>query len=95
MSGLIIALIVIGVIVVIAFVLIGIYNGLVRRACVSRRPGRASTSSQAASSLVPNLVETVKGYASHERETLEAVTRARSTADNAGTARRPRRRTTC
>ena len=35
--------------------------------------------------LIPNLIETVKGYASHERETFEQVVKARSMAMNAGT----------
>ncbi|MDZ7838239.1 MAG: LemA family protein [Actinomycetota bacterium] len=35
--------------------------------------------------LIPNLVETVKGYAAHEKETLQKVIEARNTAINAGT----------
>ncbi len=61
--------------------LIGLYNGLVR----ARNEVDASWSGidvelRRRHDLVTNLVETVKGYAAHERGTLEAVTRARSAA---------------
>jgi LemA protein len=77
----------VAVAVVLALILMGMYNGLVR----SRLQVREAWSSidiqlKRRSSLIPNLVETVKGYASHERETLENVTRARAQLDNAGTA---------
>jgi LemA protein len=85
--GLIIAIVVVVVIVLLVVTLIGMYNGLVR----SRLQVREAWSSidiqlKRRSSLIPNLVETVRGYASHERETLESVTRARAMLDSAGTA---------
>lgn len=84
---LIIVLVVIGVIVILGFVLVGMYNGLVRaRLRVREAWSGIDIQLKRRSSLIPNLVETVRGYASHERETLENVTRARSQLDNAGTA---------
>jgi LemA protein len=83
----IVILVVIGVIVILGFVLVGMYNGLVRgRLRVREAWSGIDIQLKRRSSLIPNLVETVRGYAAHERETFESVTRARSQLDNAGTA---------
>jgi LemA protein len=78
----IIAVVVIGLI----FVVIGMYNGLVRaRLRVREAWSGIAVQLKRRTDLVPNLVETVKGYASHEREVFENVTRARSMLQQAGT----------
>ena len=83
--SLIIVLVVIAIIVVLGFVLIGMYNGLVRgRLRVREAWSSIDIQLKRRSSLIPNLEQTVKGYASHERETLENVTRARAQLDTAG-----------
>ena len=73
--------IVLGVIVVIVLWVITVYNGLV---AMRQRVGQAfadiDVQLKQRHDLIPNLVETVKGYAAHERGTLEAVTQARNTA---------------
>ena len=87
MSGLTIALIVIVVIVVIlAIALIAMYNNLVRmRNRVDNAWAQVNVQLQRRLDLIPNLVETVKGYASHESGTLQAVTEARTAAMSATT----------
>jgi LemA protein len=78
--------IVIGVIVVIALYLIVVYNRLVSlRQVVGQAWSDISVQLKQRHDLVPNLVETVKGYAAHERGTLEAVTNARNAAVAANT----------
>ena len=73
--------IVLGVIVVIVLWVITVYNGLV---AMRQRVGQAfadiDVQLKQRHDLIPNLVETVKGYAAHERGTLEAVIQARNTA---------------
>jgi LemA protein len=75
------------VILILAIVLpgIGMYNGLVKGdEGVKAAWAQVENQLQRRMDLIPNLVETVKGYASHERETLEAVTEARSRVAGAG-----------
>ena len=75
------ALIVLIVIVLIAFFFIGQYNRLVT-ACNAFKNAFAQIDVQLTRryDLIPNLVETAKGYMKHERETLEAVIQARNSA---------------
>lgn len=70
--------IIIAVIVVIAIIWVLIYNNLIkRRNWVDESFSQIDVQLQRRNDLIPNLVNTVKGYASHERETLESVTQAR------------------
>lgn len=77
------------IVIVVIVVVIGLffwlgYNGLVkRRNQVDNAWSQIDVQLKRRHDLVPNLVETVKGYASHERGTFEAVTAARANAINA------------
>jgi LemA protein len=85
MTGLIILLVIVGIVVLIGLVFAGMYNGLVRsRNRVKEAWSGIDVQLRRRASLVPNLVETVKGYAAHERETFEEVTRARAALEQAG-----------
>lgn len=75
----------VGVAVIVAIVAIGIYNGLVRlRQNVNQGVADIDAQLRQRHDLVPNLVETVRGYATHERETLDAVIAARNKAAQGG-----------
>ena len=80
--GWIIGLAALGVVVLIYFV--GIYNGLVRARNETKNAwSQIDVQLKRRHDLIPNLVETVKGYAKHESETLEAVILARNAAVSA------------
>src|SRR4030065_2764880 len=79
--------IIIAVVVIFIAMMIGIYNGLVRsRNQVKNAWAQIDVQLKRRFDLIPNLMETVKGYMKHERETLEAVTKARNLAQSAASA---------
>ena len=80
-----IGLIVLGAIVLLfILIVIGLYNGLVRsRNNVQNGWNQIDVQLKRRYDLIPNLVETVKGYASHERGTLDDVIKARNSAMSA------------
>ena len=77
--------VILGIIVLLVIIVIAMYNGLVRlRNQMKNAWAQIDVQLKRRYDLIPNLVETVKGYAKHERATLEAVTNARNLAQ-AGT----------
>ncbi len=74
-------LIILAIIVVIAFLAVGIYNGLIKLRNTSEQAwSDVDVQLKRRYDLIPNLVETVKGYAKHEKETFEQVVKARNQA---------------
>ena len=74
-------LVILAIVVVFILIFAGIYNGLVgARNQVKNAWAQIDVQLKRRHDLIPNLVETVKGYMQHERGTLEAVTNARTTA---------------
>lgn len=76
-------IVLVGLIVLGLFIWFGTYNSLVKyRNWVDESWAQIDVQLKRRYDLIPNLVETVKGYASHERETLEAVIAARNSLVN-------------
>ena len=69
------------IVVIIGLIVVGMYNSLVRlRNQVDNAWSQIDVQLKRRHDLIPNLVETAKGYMTHERETFEAITQARSQA---------------
>ncbi len=84
-NGMIALWVVLGVAVVAVLLLIGVYNSLVQKRVRCREAwSQIDVQLKRRYDLIPNLVNTVKGYAAHERQTLEAVIQARNAAVAAG-----------
>jgi LemA protein len=79
-------IVLLAIVLLIAILLVVFYNRLVRlRNAVDNSWAQVEVQLKRRWDLIPNLVETVKGYAAHERETFEAVTQARARAQQAQT----------
>jgi len=85
LAVLIVLIVLLAVVILGGLVLLGIYNGLIRARVRAREAWSGiDVQLKRRASLIPNLVETVKGYAAHEQEVLENVTRARAMLEQAG-----------
>jgi LemA protein len=78
-AGVIVIIVVVVIVVIMGLMTLGIYNGLIRaRVRTQEAWSGIDVQLKKRADLVPNLVETVRGYAAHERGTFDAVTQARS-----------------
>ena len=78
-------IVIVAIVLIVALLLVALYNRLVQqRNRVDNAWAQVEVQLKRRWDLIPNLVETVKGYAAHERETFEAVTQARARAQQAG-----------
>lgn len=76
--------IILGILIFIVLALVGIYNGLISlRNRVKNAWAQIDVQLKRRYNLIPNLIETVKGYAKHEKGVFEEVTKARANALNA------------
>ena len=79
-----VVVVILAILVILVLWVVGIYNRLVRtRNRVDNAWAQIEVQLKRRHDLIPNLVETVKGYAAHERGTFEAVTQARTAAQQA------------
>lgn len=77
--------ILLGIVVLLGVYAVVLYNGLIKlRNRIENAWAQIDVQLRRRYDLIPNLVETVKAYATHEQETLESVTRARAAAISAG-----------
>jgi len=88
LAAIIVLVVIVAIVVLLGLFLAGMYNGLIRsRVRVNEAWSGVDVQLKRRASLIPNLVETVKGYAAHEREVFERVTEARAALQRAGTAK--------
>jgi len=86
MNAVIWLLVILGIVLLVGLLLVVLYNRLVQqRNRVDNAWAQVEVQLKRRWDLIPNLVESVKGYAAHERGTFEAVTEARTRAQNAKT----------
>jgi LemA protein len=79
LPAIIVLAVIVGIILLFGLFAVGVYNGLIRSRVHTREAWSGiDVQLKRRADLVPNLVETVRGYAAHERETFENVTRARA-----------------